>query len=93
MRFPGLAKGIADGHAFEKHVDEFAVIQVETREQFARHIENVVNKPTATRDLRRGRSAYWDEGTGTVVIKDPSSADGGTAFRPRTGRSYFEGLR
>lgn len=31
--------------------------------------------------------------TGTVVIRNPSAVDGGTAFRPTNGRSYFDGLR
>lgn len=48
-----------------------------------------MNNPSAFRELRNGRSAFWDDATGTVVIRNPSAADGGTAFRPRNGRSYF----
>ena len=87
---------IAGGHAFEKHViqrGEFAGLGIRTREQFARHIENVVNNPSAYRQLSGGRTAFWDDVTGTVVIRNPRAADGGTAFRPTSGREYFDGLR
>jgi filamentous hemagglutinin len=89
-------KEIAGGHAFEKHVldkGEFKGLGIRTREQFANHIENVVNNPTASRQLSGGRSAYWQDSTGTVVIRDPRAADGGTAFQPTNGRAYFDGLR
>ncbi len=87
---------IAGGHAFEKHVlnqGEFKGLGIRTREQFASHIENVINNPTASRQLSGGRSAYWQESTGTVVIRNPRAADGGTAFQPANGRTYFDGLR
>jgi RHS repeat-associated protein len=89
-------KEIAGGHAFEKHVlnqGEFKGLGIRTRERFANHIENVVNNPTASRQLSGGRSAYWQDSTGTVVIRNPRAADGGTAFQPTNGRAYFDGLR
>lgn len=39
--------------------------------------------------LSNGRAAFWDNATGTVVTRNPSAVDGGTAFRPAAGRSYF----
>ncbi|MDT4291665.1 RHS repeat-associated core domain-containing protein [Methylomonas sp. MO1] len=87
---------IAGGHAFEKHViqqGEFGGLGIRTREQFSNHIENVINNPTAVKQLSGGRSAYWDDATSTVVIRNPRAADGGTAFQPAKGRSYFDGLR
>jgi RHS repeat-associated protein len=87
---------IAGGHAFEKHVlsqGEFRGLDIRTREQFARHIESVINNPTASRELSGGRTAYWQESTSTVVIRNPRAADGGTAFQPKDGREYFESLR
>ncbi|MCB1569459.1 MAG: DUF637 domain-containing protein, partial [Xanthomonadales bacterium] len=87
---------IAGGHAFEMHVLNqglFKDLGIRTREQFASHIENVVNNPTASRQLSGGRSAYWQESTGTVVIRNPRATDGGTAFQPTNGRAYFDGLR
>ena len=78
---------IAGGHAFGKHVGEFPGIT--TRQQFARHIEDVVSNGVM-RPLERGRSAYWQNGT--VVIRNPNAVDGGTAFRPTNGYDYFLGL-
>ncbi len=40
--------------------------------------------------LSGGRTAYLRDGT--VVIRDPEAADGGTAFRPTDGYGYFLGL-
>jgi filamentous hemagglutinin len=90
------AQEIAGGHAFEKHVlnqGEFKGLGIRTREQFANHIENVINNPTASRQLSGGRTAYWQEPTGTVVIRNPRAVDGGTAFQPVNGRAYFDGLK
>ncbi|MBU9808854.1 hemagglutinin repeat-containing protein, partial [Rahnella sp. SL6] len=91
-----IGRDIADGHAFEKHVleqNEYADLGIKTKEQFAQHIENVVRNPTSTKELSNGRSAYWDQSSGTVVIRNPKAADGGTAFRPTNGRAYFDNLR
>jgi len=87
------ARAIASGHAFSKHGGEFADIGINTQEQFAKHIDRVMRNPTATRNLERGRVAYWDAESGTVVIHDPNSADGGTAFIPTRGVDYFNGLK
>jgi len=41
-------KEISGGHAFDKHViqqGEFGGVGIRTREQFSRHVENVVQKP------------------------------------------------
>lgn len=65
---------------------------IQTREQFAKHIDKIINNPTATRSLSQGRTAYWDEASGTVVIRNPRAADGGTAFRPVLGRKYFDDI-
>jgi RHS repeat-associated protein len=96
LPFKGIsseAKAIAAGHAFSKHGGEFADIGINTEEQFAKHIERVMTNPTATRDLEKGRVAYWDAQSGTVVIHDPNSLDGGTAFIPTRGLDYFNGLK
>ncbi|WP_188637337.1 DUF637 domain-containing protein, partial [Halopseudomonas pertucinogena] len=87
---------ISGGHAFEKHViqrGEYKDIGITTRDQFASHIESVVNNPSSFRQLGGGRTAYWDDVSGTVVIRNPKAVDGGTAFRPTNGKAYFEGLR
>jgi hypothetical protein len=80
---------IAAGHAFAKHGGEFGF---STRAEMAAHIDHVIAR-SSVRRLSGGRVAYWDDSSGTVVICDPHSADGGTAFKPGRGRRYFEGLR
>jgi filamentous hemagglutinin len=79
---------ISGGHAFQKHViDQAEFPGITTRQQFAARIENVVLNGEP-RTLANQRSAY-----GTVVIRNPKAADGGTAFRPTNGCDYFLGLQ
>ncbi|QIM64400.1 hypothetical protein A4G17_02530 [Frederiksenia canicola] len=88
-----VGKEISDGHAFSKHVikqGEFKNVNVSTREQFEKHVEYVVNNYTSFKELSNGRSAYWHEASGTVVIRNPKTKDGGTAFQPKDGRKYFD---
>ena len=85
-----VSREIAGGHAFEKHAAEFGF---KSQSEMAAHIENVMAKPTAVRNLSRGRTAYWDDATQSIVIRNPSAADGGTAFKPIEGRAYFETLK
>ena len=87
------AEQIAGGHAFDKHIGEFGDFGIMTREQFAGHIEDVINNSTELKSLSGGRTAYWDPSSGTVVIRNPSAADGGTAFIPSDGKAYYDGLK
>ena len=60
---------------------------IRTTKQFRASIDNIVNSASGAdvRRLSKGRTAYWDNSTGTVVILDPRNADAGTAFRPKGG--------
>jgi filamentous hemagglutinin len=89
------AEEIAGGHSFGKHVLTQGEYPgwIRTRAQFQSLVEDVINNPTAVRSLQKGRVAYWQEASGTVVIRNPAAADGGTAFQPVNGRAYFEGLK
>jgi hypothetical protein len=81
---------VSRGHAFDKHVIEQGEFPgVTTRRQFADMIEDAVMNGES-RVLSGGRTAYWSGGT--VVIRNPGAADGGTAFRPTNGYDYFLGL-
>jgi hypothetical protein len=87
------AEEIAGGHAFDKHViDQGEFPGVTTRSQFAQKIESVIRNGEA-KSLSGGRIAWWDSGSGTVVIRNPGAVDGGTAFVPTNGRAYFDGLK
>jgi RHS repeat-associated protein len=84
------AESIANGHAFDEHIDEFPGIS--TPKEFQERIEEVVENPTASKELARGRTAYYDEPTNTLVIEDPSNPDQGTAFKPDDGVKYYDEL-
>ncbi|HGH7114213.1 TPA: hypothetical protein ACLAXH_001845, partial [Neisseria meningitidis] len=71
---------------------EFTDLNINSPADFARHIENIVSHPTNMKELPRGRTAYWDDKTGTIVIRDKNSDDGGTAFRPTSGKKYYDDL-
>ena len=63
-----------------------------TRAEFSDRIESVIRNPSEVKTLSGGRTAFWDAGSGTVVIRNPTAADGGAAFVPRDGKAYFDGL-
>ncbi len=87
-----IAQEIAGGHAFEKHIinrGEFRGF-IRTRTQFSEHIENVLNNPTKAKQLRNNRTGYWHQETGTVVVRNPMAIDGGTAFQPNKGITYYQ---
>jgi hypothetical protein len=85
-----IADEISKGHAFDKHVVKLGEFPgVTAREQFARVIRDAVMSGES-RALNAGRTAYWSDGT--LVIRDPSSPDGGTTFHPKDGYDYFLGL-
>ncbi len=86
-----LADQIANGHAYDKHTDEFP--DISSRDGFSDHIQDILENPDATKKLPRGRTAYWDSSTGTIVFRDPASADGGTAFKPESGKDFFDSLK
>jgi RHS repeat-associated protein len=86
-----LAAAIARGHAFEKHIGEFPGLS--TQRDLQQLVKDVIDNPTVSKSLSGGRTAYYDEGSNTVVITNPSASDGGTAFRPTNGLEYFNGLR
>jgi RHS repeat-associated protein len=84
------ANQIANGHAFEKHADEFGA---ETPEELEQIVKDTLERATQSRELSNGRTAYYDEETNTVVIVDPANPDNGTAFKPTPGKVYFEELK
>ena len=57
---------------------------------FADMVDNIISKPSASKNLKNGRTAYWDDATGTIVIVNPKDKDGGTIFRPRNGKGYYD---
>ena len=89
----GVGDQIAQGHAWDKHViKENQFPWISSRSQFADHVQNVIRDADITKQLARGRTAYWDNGSKTVVIVDPFHVDFGSAFQPKRGIGYFFGL-
>jgi RHS repeat-associated protein len=78
---------IANGHAYDKHKAEYGNI---SRAEYQKLIERTVGNPDDVKMLSNNRVAYWNEAEKTVVIHDPASPDGGTAFRPPDGKAYFD---
>ena len=90
-RLKRTAERIAGGHAFTKHRHEFRSIR--TWRQFADRIADVMETARVVRELRGGRTAYYDEDSNTLVLHDPSARDGGTMFKPSGGYDYVRRLR
>jgi hypothetical protein len=89
-----IAKAIAGGHAYKKHVVEEKLFpDVSSRKAFAEVIAKVLSNPTHHRELENDRAAYFDKKTNTIVIYNPHARDKGTCFRPRAGLKYFQGLK
>lgn len=101
-----IARAIAGGHAFRKHVLDggefragrringlaFPSASIETRAAFAALLADIVADPDQDKRLANRRHGYWDEDTGTVVIYNARAADCGTAFRPDRGVRYYQNL-
>jgi hypothetical protein len=87
-----VAEKIAKGHAWGKHVvkkGEFDGI-VSDEKEFKELVERIISKPSESKSLENGRTAYWDDATGSVVIANPNDKDGGTCFRPGSGKEYYD---
>jgi RHS repeat-associated protein len=86
---------ISNGHAWDKHAGEFGELGIQNRSQFGKFIDRIVGnaRGASVRNLQGGRTAFWDDETGTIVIRNPRDPDGGTAFRPTGGKDYFNNIR
>jgi RHS repeat-associated protein len=81
------ASQIANGHAWTKHQGEFPGWD---QAKFGDTVKETMENPDEVRNLSGNRTAYWNAKENMVVIEDPASADGGTAFRPDQGKYYFD---
>jgi hypothetical protein len=89
-----IAKAMASGHAYEKHVIEEKLFpEVKNRDEFTDLIANVLANPTHHRKLENDREAYYDQKSNTIAIYNPHARDKGTCFRPHAGLKYFENLK
>jgi hypothetical protein len=89
-----IAKAIAGGHAYEKHVIEEKLFpEVKSERDFIELIGKILANPTHHRELENEREAYFDNKSNTIVIYNPRAKDKGTCFRPRAGLKYFDNLK
>ncbi|WP_370979963.1 DUF637 domain-containing protein [Agaribacterium sp. ZY112] len=72
---------LANGHAFKHVTDDGYFPFVETREEFAKHIEKVMTYPTHQRLANGGREYFYDLPTETFVVLNPRDPDGGSVFK------------
>jgi len=87
----GLADSLVVGHSLDAHEGEFP--RDWSSEELRDHVLQVINHPSASCEFEFGnvrKKAFWDDDTQTVVIVDPSNDDGGTFFKPKEGKGYFE---
>jgi len=85
------SKSIAHGHAWYKHVitrKEFP--GVSSKEEFHQHIKQIMYNPSDIIEKENGRKEYWDDKSQTYIVQDPLKRDGGTAFKPKIGKRYFD---
>jgi RHS repeat-associated protein len=63
------------------------------KEELAELIKETIQNGES-KELERGRRAYYDDLTGRIVIINKNQPDGkqGTSFKPNGGRPYFDGL-
>lgn len=89
-----IARAIAEGHAYEKHVIEEKLFpEVKTRDDFIDVVGKVLANPTHHRALENDREAFFDRKSNTIVIYNPHARDRGTCFRPRAGLDYYRNLK
>jgi hypothetical protein len=84
-----VARKMANGHGFQKHVIRQREFPGMTRAKYQNMVEEIMAQPSEIRGLRNGRRAYWDESRKVVVVYDPNAKDCGSAFKPREGYDYF----
>jgi uncharacterized protein with gpF-like domain len=86
------AEKISRGHGFENHIvrQSKRYPDIKNQEENRQLIEKIIREEKETKNLEKGRTAYWDEESGFFVVENPNDPDGGTAFRPSSGKAYFD---
>lgn len=86
-----ISREIASGHAFTKHALKKNQFPGFNRLQFEEHLFKVLNdRKTEVKFLSRDRVGYWNQNSNTIIVRDPRHFDGGTAFKPIRGRTYYD---
>jgi hypothetical protein len=81
------ADRLIDGHSLEKHKHEYP--RGWSQEKLRDHVAGVINHPDDSESLENGRWKFWNDEMGTFVILNPRDPDGGSFYRPRRGKDYY----
>jgi hypothetical protein len=81
---------IANGHGWEDHQGEF---RDWSQSDYQQAVQDTIDDPSDYKSLQDGRKAYWNDKLDMVVVVNPQDPDGGTAFRPKDGKDYFNRLK
>jgi filamentous hemagglutinin len=80
----------AANHSFTKHVinqKEFPGIN--SVSELSKKASEVIYKPTHSKVLTNGRSAFYNSGDNTLVIYNSATLEASTVFKPTEGISYY----
>ena len=83
-----ISESIANGHAWVRHKKQFP--EFSNSKELQQHVAKIIKKPSDFKTLQNGRKAYWDDKSKTMVITNPKDLDGGTIFKPSSGKKYFD---
>jgi hypothetical protein len=75
-------------HSYWKHVIEQREFTATYRD-FTSIVYETLARPSFSRDLQGGRTAYWNSSKNMIVFINPNNPARSTAFVPRQGISYF----
>ena len=89
-------------HAWQKHGNEFSAgkriagVQypapgISSESELAQMVARILDGKGE--EIANGRSKYWDDATGTIVIFNSRARACGTVFRPNQGRRYYDRQR
>ena len=78
------ATQIANGHAFDKHIADWADLGICDKEGLADHLANVMANAGPRNGFvnNDGTFEFIDDLTGTNIYYNPNQGDGGTAYIP-----------
>lgn len=88
------AYDIAYGPSWSTHQDQWRKMGIDSAKELAEHLEGIMKNPSDQReDSHKGRKAYWDEETKTLIIETASDSDAGTAYIPEDEKQAFYDLQ
>jgi len=102
-RTPAARAAAIARHAWDKHGPEFGPGRRIANKSFPRpgltsegelaaKVKSILDGG-AGEQISNGRTKFWEDATGTIVIFNSRARDCGTAFRPNQGRRYYDRQR